>query len=124
MPSKSRLPAGPTHSRKLTREQLDQPALALLYGNAHLGQGKLLHAGIARGPRPGRTLCTDKQLFQHPLFARDPMFGPGVPADERHLYALWALRMNEGSSCGECLRQLIAIGGDGVYPYLHPDKAQ
>lgn len=108
-----------THSRKLTREQLDQPALALLLG----GRPVLMHAGIARGPRPGRALCNDATIFQHPLFARDPNFGPGVPVDERHLYALAALRLNGGSSCQACIDQLVAAGGDGVYPYLDPHKA-
>lgn len=113
----------PGHSSKLSREQLDQPALALLYGSARLGQGELLHAGIARGPRPGRTLCTDKQLFHHPIFARDPGFNVGLPAGERHLYALAALRLNHGSACQECIAQLVEIGGDGIYPYLNPTKA-
>lgn len=110
---------GPTHSKKLTRADLDSPALALLLG----GKPALLHAGVARGPRPGRALCNDLSMFQHPVFARDPNFGPGIPADERHLYALWALRLNEGSACKACIEQLVLTGGDGIYPYLNPTKA-
>lgn len=96
-----------------------QPMLALLLG----GRPKMLHAGVAKGPLPGKSLCTDQQMWQHPLFARDPHFGPGVDMALRHAYALAALRINTGSTCWECERMLVELGGNLEYPWLDPVKA-
>lgn len=103
-----------SHSRRRADVSMAGPRLVLLL------KGDKLHAGVSDNNILGRRMCDDGQSFTHPLFTRDPNFGVGVPASERHLYALAAFRLNPENACGQCLAQMIEAHGDGIYPYLDP----
>ncbi|HET7047865.1 MAG TPA: hypothetical protein VFI54_06295 [Solirubrobacteraceae bacterium] len=82
--------------------------LAILTERSAFGHQKV-HAGLARHGI-GRTMCSDKQLFEFPLTARDPNFALYRPNGWRHRYAEAFLELNRG--CRDCLHILHTIGDE------------
>jgi hypothetical protein len=94
-----------------TRRTRSTPYLAILI-EKRAGGGAQVHAGLAKHGI-GRTMCSDRQLFEFWVPVRQPDFALYRTDGWRHRYAEAFLELNHG--CKDCLDVLYAVGREAGY---------
>jgi hypothetical protein len=87
------------------------PYLAILVEH-RFGGHQQIHAGLARYGF-GKTMCSDRPLFEFSLPARDPNFAVFRTPGWRHRYAEAFLELNRG--CPDCREVLYQLGRELGY---------
>lgn len=84
------------------------PYLAVLLERGMMGHARV-HAGLARHGA-GKTLCSERTLFEFAHPRTDPKYALTQPDGYRHRYVEAYLELNRG--CPECLNILAQIAAE------------